>query len=87
MGYGSGGRDDHWYWLMLDEDTGDVFIEHQYSIFHQNRADDKGTERLSIDELKLNRREIFDNAIRLILHGFPAVEDQDKEKYVFDEQA
>lgn len=77
MTHGSGGRDDHWYWLALDKETGEVVVEHKYSIFHFSRAERTGVDRISIGDLKQNERELFDRAVRILLHGFPPDSDQD----------
>ncbi len=59
------GTDDDYYYLMFDEETGELFIEHSWHYWKPNGIK-QGEEKWSLAELKRKKPNIFIKAVNII---------------------
>lgn len=74
----SSGRDDDYYYLMFDEETAEVFVEHSWHYYKYARPAKQGSSKMSLADLKQEHPDVYQKAVVIILAGFPAEQDQEQ---------
>lgn len=80
----SRGTDDKYYFLIFDEEAGEIFVEYSWHNWSP-KGIDQGSENISLAELKRRRPDVFQKAADLIITLFPHEEDKEKLSYPLED--
>ena len=72
-------RDDDYYYLMFDEETGELFVEHRWHYLPYSGPANQGQVNMSLAELKKDKPGVYQKAVGIILAAFPPKQDQPRD--------
>jgi hypothetical protein len=72
----SSGWNDTYYYLVFDEESGELYVERSWSNWSPNGTKE-GSENISLTELKQRRDDVYQKAVKLIMTIFPSEENKE----------
>ncbi|HEX8638833.1 MAG TPA: hypothetical protein VF692_12270 [Pyrinomonadaceae bacterium] len=77
------GTDDDYYFLVFDEETAELSVEHSWHNWSPDGIE-QGSKNITLAELKRKRPAVYQKAVDLITSLFPKEEDQEILTYPLD---
>jgi hypothetical protein len=75
------GTDDDYYFLIFDEDSANLFVEHSWHYLKSSHTEE-GSEKITLSDLKTLEPGVYRRAVAVITAAFPS-ESEDSLTYPF----